>query len=114
MFTVKLIFNVNISCAIYSLGNMRVFVKTLSGGIFEIEVEASDTVGNVKAKIQDKYQIPIKNQKLIFDGKEMKDDRTLNYYRIRKEETLHMVERYVCIHSNSPFYRFCLHQLIPP
>ena len=61
---------------------MQVFVKTLTGTIITLDVDASDSIENVKQKIQDQLGIPIADQRLYCQGKELEDGFPLKVFDV--------------------------------
>jgi len=74
-------------------GGMQLFVKTLTGKTVTIEVEAGESIEDVKAKIAEKEGIPPEQQRLIFGGQQLQDAKTLDDYDVGDDATLHLVLR---------------------
>ena len=67
---------------------MQIYVKMLTGKTISLEVEASDTMKNLKAKIQDKEDIPSDEQMLYFDGNLLNDMHRFSDYGILGKSSL--------------------------
>ncbi|KAI9598413.1 neddylin [Syncephalis fuscata] len=70
---------------------MLIKVKTLTGKEIEIDVETSDKITRVKERVEEKEGIPPIQQRLIYGGKQMSDEKTLDDYKITGGSVLHLV-----------------------
>lgn len=81
---------------------MQILVKTLTRKTIILEVEPSDTVENLKVKIQDKEGISVVEQCLNFAGTRLKNERLLSDYDIQTESTVYLVLSVVWCYPDIP------------
>ncbi len=72
---------------------MQIFVKTSTGNTITLEVEPTDRIEDVKGMIQNKEGFLLVEQVLVFAGKTLEDENTLQDYNIQQESTLHLLLR---------------------
>ena len=87
----------------------QLFVKLLNGKTITLETPLDHHVTYLKEKIQEKEGIPLDQQRIIFGGRQLEDDKPISYYGVRKEDTLHLVLRlrggmYVASSGRSAFF----------
>lgn len=70
---------------------MFIKVKNLAGRIAQIDVDSEDTIQRLKELIEEKEGIPPEQQRLIFGGKAVADEKKLSFYKIESGNTLHLV-----------------------
>ena len=78
---------------VYGPGSMMINVQTLTGKVVPVDVNPDDKIVVLKARIQDKEGIPLNQQRMIFNGMQLEDGRTLSCYKVRENSTIHLVLR---------------------
>ena len=71
----------------------QLFIKTLTGETIDIKVSPNDSIKKIKEEIDKKKNILPRNQKLMFNGKELNDNGTINEYNIENNSTIHLIIR---------------------
>jgi ubiquitin-large subunit ribosomal protein L40e len=70
-----------------------IYIKTLTGKSIHISYSPDMTIQSIKQQISELEQIPIEQQRLIFSGKQLEDDKTLGFHNIPAGSTIHLVLR---------------------
>ncbi|XP_018603657.1 NEDD8-like [Scleropages formosus] len=85
---------------------MLIKVKTLTGKEIEIDIEPTDKVERIKERVEEKEGIPPQQQRLIYSGKQMNDEKTAADYKIQGGSVLHLV---LALRGGAPYTpRLCL------
>lgn len=71
----------------------QIFIKTLQGESLPIDYDGAMKIGDLKNMIHSERQIPVDQQRLIFQGKQLEDDNTLADYNIETGSNIHLVLR---------------------
>ena len=66
-------------------------MKTLTGKEIEIDIESEDTISRIKERVEETEGIPPPQQRLIFGGKQMADDKKASDFNIEGGTVLHLV-----------------------
>merc|ERR1712000_407068 len=70
---------------------MQIKVRTLTGKEIELDIEADYKVSRIKERVEEKEGIPPVQQRLIYGGKQMADEKTAADYQLEGGNTLHLV-----------------------
>mmetsp|Transcript_22914 Transcript_22914/g.70902 ORF Transcript_22914/g.70902 Transcript_22914/m.70902 type:complete len:102 (+) Transcript_22914:55-360(+) len=72
-------------------GGMQIFIKTLTGRKQAMTLEPTDEVKSIKQSLQEKEGIQVDQIRLIYSGKQLADDKPIEFYNITAGGTIHMV-----------------------
>lgn len=71
----------------------QIFIKTLQGKTLTLDVSDTDSIASIKNKIFEKEGIPVEQQRLVFNGKQLEDNQTIADYNIEENSNIHLVLR---------------------
>lgn len=74
-------------------GTRQIFIKTLQGKTLTLEVKPEDSIGAIKQRIFEKEGIPVDQQRLVFNGKQLEDNQSVNDYNMADGCSVHLVLR---------------------
>ena len=77
-----------------NLKSIQIFVKILTGKTIALDVTPSNTIGNIKDIIKDKEEIPPETQTYIYLGKQLQDNKTLEYYGVGNNYILYLSTKF--------------------
>ncbi|CAD7702932.1 unnamed protein product [Ostreobium quekettii] len=81
----------NFQSSVRLRGGMMIKVKTLTGKEIEIDIDPTDTIQRIKERLEEKEGIPPVQQRLIFGGRQLSDDKNAKDYNIEGGSVLHLV-----------------------
>ena len=70
---------------------MQIKIKTLTGKVTDYTIEPEDTVKALKESLQEKEGIMVEQIKLIYNGRQLQDEKTIESYTVEAGKTIHMV-----------------------
>ncbi|KAF5334413.1 hypothetical protein D9611_013560 [Ephemerocybe angulata] len=70
---------------------MLIKVKTLTGKEIELDIDTDDKIARIKEKVEEQSGVPPAQQRLIFGGRQVPDDKTATEVNIQAGSTLHLV-----------------------
>jgi len=74
---------------------IEIFIKTLTGATSAMKTHPNDLVEDLKLKIFQQFKVPVDKQRLIYQQNQLQDGNTLDFYRIRKDSTIHLAVRLI-------------------
>lgn len=76
---------------------MKIYIKTLDGKTIQMDIKEDNTIRDIKNNIENTTGILSERQRLFFAGKELDFDRTVKYYNIKDESTIHLILNYIIL-----------------